>query len=307
MELFIVPICKESSLHYWQEKKERATLRKIALIVFKDEKTLKLLEGASLIAGSHEEKMKDGLVLPMISVLESKYYDKWLHSGHKVLLEEREEGNSRLTNVFSYSSSGYLLATTDEGVIFLGFKGSLYPQMTAVACPHKRHIRNTKTGNPFTPQYRGYCFQASRVQRELRIGNKKYSGLLSGERRIYLYSAGRIHNVRMQMEKSHYASPYDEVSSKGNTPFLIVFHAKSSYEAANKEINARKEALKAAMQKAGEVKAGEAKAQKLVVEAYLRICFRWRWKIHIHVVKMKLNQFMFSTILPVSASLEILE
>ncbi|XP_057816089.1 biotin--protein ligase 2 isoform X1 [Cryptomeria japonica] len=52
------------------------------------------------------------------STLESKYYDKWLHSGQRVLLEERDQQNLGPSNVFvtvkGLTSSGYLLATDDE-------------------------------------------------------------------------------------------------------------------------------------------------------------------------------------------------
>ncbi|KAH9299514.1 hypothetical protein KI387_031196, partial [Taxus chinensis] len=64
------------------------------------------------------EVLFDSFLKQGFSTLERKYYEKWLHSGQRVLLEERHDQNLDPSNVFvtveGLTSSGYLLATDDE-------------------------------------------------------------------------------------------------------------------------------------------------------------------------------------------------
>jgi biotin--protein ligase len=55
------------------------------------------------------------------SALESKYYQRWLHSGQTVELEEREEGSSKVSKVSKVyvriqglTATGYLRAVDDS-------------------------------------------------------------------------------------------------------------------------------------------------------------------------------------------------
>jgi biotin--protein ligase len=52
------------------------------------------------------------------SALESKYYQRWLHSGQTVELEEREEGSSKVSKVYvriqGLTTTGYLRAVDDS-------------------------------------------------------------------------------------------------------------------------------------------------------------------------------------------------
>lgn len=64
------------------------------------------------------EVLLDVFLKQGFSTLESKYYEKWLHSDQKVLLEEGQEQNCCPSSVFvtvkGLTSTGYLLATDDE-------------------------------------------------------------------------------------------------------------------------------------------------------------------------------------------------
>lgn len=64
------------------------------------------------------EVLLDVFLKQGFSTLESKYYEKWLHSEQKVLLEEGQGQNHCPSNVFvtvkGLTSSGYLLAIDDE-------------------------------------------------------------------------------------------------------------------------------------------------------------------------------------------------
>eukprot|EP01018_Ginkgo_biloba_P011301 Gb_31384 [translate_table: standard] len=151
-----------------------------------------------------------------------------------------------------------------KGAVFLGHKGFLYPQMTAVACPIICNSRTGFRGNTSSFFSRSWglkfyenTFEDCRIRDTLKIprpaiplhhSTKGTASRLPGcnvnyEMEPENTQASRAEKeddlstqqeesamARLQMEKSHYASPYDEVSSKGNTPCLIVFHAKSSYE-----------------------------------------------------------------------------